>query len=325
MGMMIDGKWDTNADARTLEDGRFIRKDSAFRSRITAEGDGGFKAEAGRYHLYVAYNCPWAHRTLIFRTLKGLEAAISVSIAIPNGRPNGWEFGDDPGATRDAVNGFTYLHQAYAATDPAYTGSVTVPVLWDKRRGVIVNNESAEIVRMLNSAFRGVAGNDDEYYPAALRAEIDRINDAVYRGINNGVYRCGFARTQAAYEEAFDLLFATLDEMEARLARRRYLVGDRPTEADWRLFCTLVRFDVVYNPLFKCNERTIASYPNLSNYLRELYQWPGIAETVVFPHIIRGYYAIRFVNPTGIIPKGPRDPAAALRAPQDRAPKAAAA
>jgi glutathionyl-hydroquinone reductase len=325
MGMLVDGKWDAAANKRNDKDGRFVRKDSAFRNRVTADGSSGFKAEAGRYHLYVAYSCPWAHRTLIFRRLKGLDSAISIAVAVPGDRHEGWAFGDYPGAIPDAANGFTHLHQAYTASEPGYTGSVTVPVLWDKKERVIVNNESAEIIRMLNSAFGAVTRDEHDYYPAALRPEIDRVNDLVYRTVNNGVYRCGFAQSQAAYDEAFDALFATLDEMEARLARQRYLVGNRLTEADWRLFCTLIRFDVVYYAHFKCNARTIASYPNLSNYLRELYQVPGVAETVNFPHIVHGYYSIEGLNPTGIIPRGPRGLHERLLAPHDRGRFAGAA
>lgn len=321
MGMLIDGKWDADATRLTDKEGRFIRKDSAFRDRVSADGSSGFKAEAGRYHLYTAYNCPWAHRTIIFRKLKGLEKVIGLSVAIPNGRPEGWEFGLYPEAIADDAEGFTHLHQAYTASDPHYSGGVTVPVLWDRQEKVIVNNESSEIIRMLNAEFAQFAKTDYDFYPEPLRPEIDRINDTIYRAVNNGVYRCGFAQSQAAYDEAFDLLFATLDEMEALLGRQRYLAGSGPSEADWRFFCTLIRFDVVYYGLFKCNQRSIASYPSLSNYLRDLYQTPGIAETCNLRHILAGYYSIRQANPSGIIAKGPGKERfhANLMAPHDRA------
>ena len=252
--------------------GEFHRTDSHFRDRVTADGSSGFKAEAVRYHLYVAHACPWAHRTLIFLALKKLERAISVAYAIPGLREHGWTFADDPAfpeCTPDTVNGFRYLHHAYTATDPRYTGKVTVPTLWDNRTGRVVNNESSEIIRMFNSEFNDIAGNDADFCPPALRTEIDRMNDLVYANVNNGVYRCGFARSQAAYEAAYDALFQTIDELEARLGRQRYLIGRHITEADWRLFPTLVRFDVGYFPLFKCNKRRIADYPNLSNYMLE--------------------------------------------------------
>lgn len=308
MGILVDGRWsEEELSSETDKTGAFQRSDSRFRDSVTADGSSGFKAEAGRYHLYVAYNCPWAHRTLIFRALKKLEAAITVSCALPGVRDQGWTFDSDrrfPECTPDAVNGFRYLHQAYTASDPHYSGKVTVPTLWDKRTQRIVNNESSEIIRMLNSEFRGVAADDTDFYPVPLRSEIDRINDLVYANVNNGVYRCGFARSQAAYEAAYDALFAALDELEARLSRQRYLVGQQITEADWRLFPTLVRFDVAYFSLFKCNERRIADYPNLSNYMRDLYSVPGIAATVKPRQYIAGYWSIRRLNPTGIIPKG---------------------
>ena len=308
MGMLVDGKW-RNEDpvAETGKAGNFQRVESAFRDRVTADGASGFKAEAGRYHLYVAYTCPWAHRTQIFLVLKKLTGAISVSIAVPGLREEGWTYEDNaafPDCTPDRVNGFRYLHQAYAASNPFYTGKVTVPTLWDKKTGRIVNNESSEIIRMLNSEFAGIGAAPTDYYPAPLRAEIDRVNDTVYANINNGVYRCGFARSQAAYEEAYDALFAAFDDIEARLGRQRYLVGDQITEADWRLFPTLVRFDVAYFSLFKCNRNRIADYPNLLNYMRDLYAVPGIAETVKPRYYVMGYYSIPRVNPTGIIPKG---------------------
>jgi glutathionyl-hydroquinone reductase len=308
MGVLIEGIWRGDELPEEVGGGvEFRRTESRFRDRVTAEGSSGFKAEAGRYHLYVAHACPWAHRALIFLALKKLEMAISVAYAIPGLREHGWTFADDPAfpeCTPDTVNGFRYLHQAYAATDPRYTGKVTVPTLWDNRTGRVVNNESSEIIRMFNSEFNDIAGNDADFYPPALRPEIDRMNDLVYANVNNGVYRCGFARSQAAYEAAYDALFQTIDELETRLGRQRYLVGRQITEADWRLFPTLVRFDVAYFSLFKCNKRRIADYPNLSNYMLELYRIPGIAATVKPRHYVINYWSIKRLNPTGIIPKG---------------------
>src|SRR5713101_4344242 len=296
MGVLIDGTWrDEELPEEMGRTGEFRRADSRFRDRITADGSSGFGAEAGRYHLYVAHGCPWAHRTLIFRALKKLDDAISVAYAVPGLKEQGWTFENNPAfpdCTPDTVNGFQYLHQAYTAADPRYTGKVTVPTLWDKKTKRIVNNESSEIIRMLNSEFKGIASADTDFYPAPLRGEIDRINEQVYTNVNNGVYRCGFARSQAAYEEAYDALFATLDEIEARLGRQRYLVGNHITEADWRLFPTLARFDVAYFSLFKCNRNRIADYPNLLNYMRELYAVPGVAETVKPRYYVMGYYSI---------------------------------
>jgi putative glutathione S-transferase len=308
MGVLIDGKWsDGELPQETGEGGQFRRAESRFRDRVTADGSSGFEAEPGRYHLYVAHGCPWAHRTLIYRALKKLEGLITVAYAIPGLKQHGWTFEANPAfpdCTPDTVNGFRYLHEAYTATDKGYTGKVTVPTLWDKATGRIVNNESSEIIRMLNSAFDGLTGERSDFYPAPLRAEIDRVNERVYHAINNGVYRCGFAKSQAAYEEAYDGLFAALDELEERLAHSRYLVGNQVTEADWRLFPTLVRFDVAYFSLFKCNEKRIADYPNLSNYMRDLYQVPGVAGTVTPRYYVMNYYAIAKLNPSGIIPKG---------------------
>ena len=320
MGVLIDGAWrDGELPQETGTGGEFRRADSRFRDRVTVDGSSGFKAEAGRYHLYVAHGCPWAHRTLIYRSVKKLQGAITVAYAIPGLRQQGWTFDNDPAfpdCTPDTVNGFRHLHQAYTASDPHYTGKVTVPTLWDSKTRRIVNNESSEIIRMLDSEFAGIAGDDTVFYPAPLRAEIDRLNDVIYAAVNNGVYRCGFAKSQAAYEAAYDALFATLDELEARLARQRYLLGGRITEADWRLFPTLVRFDVAYFSLFRCNRQRVADYPNLSNYMRELYQLPGIAETVRARYYVINYWSIARVNPTGIIPKGtPVD----YTAPNDRA------
>jgi putative glutathione S-transferase len=308
MGVLIDGIWrDEELPQETGQSGEFKRVDSSFRDRVTADGSSGFAAEPARYHLYVAHACPWAHRTLIYRALKKLEGVISVAYAIPGLKEQGWTFESNPAfpeCTPDTVNGFRYLHEAYTASNQRYTGKVTVPTLWDKKTGRVVNNESSEIIRMLNSEFKGLAGDDADFYPAPLRAEIDRVNETVYAAINNGVYRCGFARSQAAYEAAYDALFAALDELEARLGRQRYLVGRQITEADWRLFPTLVRFDVAYFSLFKCNRQRIADYPNLLNYMRELYQVPGVAATVRPRHYVINYFSIRKVNPTGIIPKG---------------------
>jgi putative glutathione S-transferase len=320
MGMLVDGQWrDEDPAGEIGKAGNFQRVDSVFRDRITADGSSGFPAEASRYHLYVAYTCPWAHRTQIYLALKKLTGLISVAIAVPGLREQGWTFEDNPAfpdCTPDRVNGFRYLHQAYAASNPHYTGKVTVPTLWDKKTKRIVNNESSEIIRMLNAEFGALGADPTDFYPKHLRAEIDRINAQVYANVNNGVYRCGFARSQAAYDEAYDALFATLDELEARLARQRYLVGNQITEADWRLFPTLVRFDVAYFSLFKCNRNRIADFPNLWNYVRELYAVPGVAETVKPRYYVMGYYSITRVNPTGNIPKGtPVD----FKKPHDRA------
>jgi putative glutathione S-transferase len=324
MGILVDGQWrDETLAEETGKRGEFKRAASRFRGRITADGSSGFPAEAGRYHLYVAWNCPWAHRVLIYRTLKRLENAITVAYAVPGLRENGWTFEarpEFPDCTPDYVNGYHYLYEAYTATNPHYTGKVTVPTLWDKATHQVVNNESSEIIRMLNSDFDGIAGDDTDFYPTALRGEIDQVNDFIYANVNNGVYRCGFAVTQESYDAAYDALFAALDELEARLARQRYLVGNRITEADWRLLPTLLRFDAAYFSLFKCNRNRLADYPNLSNYMRELYQFPGIAATVKPRYYVIGYYSIRKLNPTGIIPKGTP---VSFDAPHDRAQLAA--
>ncbi len=303
MGLLIDGVWHDQWYDTAKSGGRFVRQQSRFRNTVTADGSSGFPAAAGRYHLYVSLACPWAHRTLIFRALKGLEAMIGVSVVDPFMGNQGWSFGGAP----DTVNGAQYLHQVYTKADPQYSGRVTVPVLWDMHQGTIVNNESAEIIRMFNSAFDGVGARVGlDFYPEVLRPEIDRINAFVYDNVNNGVYRCGFATTQEAYEEAFAALFSALDELEARLSRQRYLVGDRLTEADWRLFTTLVRFDPVYVGHFKCNLRRLMDYPHLWNYLLELYQVSGVAETVNLTHIKRHYYESHTsINPTRVVPKGP--------------------
>ena len=317
MGLLVDGVW--QQDGARTKDGHFIRPATQFRNWVTPDGSpglsaqgsfagsGGYKAEPGRYHLYVAYSCPWAHRTIIFRKLKGLENVVSLSAVSPDMLKDGWTFNVDEGSTGDAINGKSKLSEIYVLADPRYTGRVSVPVLWDKERKTIVNNESSEIIRMLNSAFDAFTNVHTDYYPPALRAEIDRINDLVYPNINNGVYRAGFATAQAAYELAFRGVFDTLDEIEQTLSRQRYLVGNAITEADWRLFCTLIRFDAVYYSHFKCNWRHIYEYPNLSNYVRDLYQQPGVAETVNLQQIKRHYYGSqRQVNPTGIVPVGPQ-------------------
>lgn len=312
MSLLIEGKTqDGWLDAERRE-GEFMRHESQFRHWITPDGtpgtsgEGGFKAESGRYHLYVSYACPWAHRTLIFRKLKGLEQAVTVSVVHPYMGPEGWEFADYPGATPDQVNSLHSLHQLYTLAQPQYSGIVTVPLLWDKQRQAIVNNESSEIIRMLNSAFDGIGAAAGDYYPAALRSEIDAINQVVYDNVNNGVYRAGFASSQSAYECAYDRLFATLDELEQRLGQADFLVGDCITEADWRLFTTLVRFDAVYYSHFKCNRQRLVDYPRLWAHTRRLYQVPGIAETVNMDHIKRHYYTSHeAINPNRIIPKGP--------------------
>jgi putative glutathione S-transferase len=310
--MLIEGRWSPEADTRQAG-GRFLRTASQFRDWITHDGspgapsgNGGFKAEPGRYHLYVSLACPWASRTLIFRKLKGLEDAISISIVDPLMLENGWTFSRNPGCIPDTVNGTRYLWEIYRRAKQDYTGRVTVPVLWDKKRSTIVSNESSEIIRMLNSAFDQAGASGPDFYPADLKAEIDQVNRRVFDTVNNGVYRAGFATTQAAYDEAFGQLFDTLDWIDSRLSRQRYLVGDRLTEADWRLFTTLVRFDAAYHGLFKCNRRKLIEYANLWPYARDLYQIPGVAETVNLDHIRWHYYSShRQQNPTGIVAGGP--------------------
>jgi putative glutathione S-transferase len=303
MGYLLDGAWHDGWYDTAKTGGEFVRTETVFRDRITADGSSGPRAEAGRYHLYVSLACPWAHRTLIFRMLKRLKDAIFVSVVEPVMSEQGWAFSD---AFPDRVNGFSYLHQVYNRARSRYSGRVTMPVLWDRQRETIVNNESSEIIRMLNSEFGAVVPSGHDYYPPALRARIDGINAIVYDNVNNGVYRCGFAGTQEAYEAAAKRLFDVLDMLEKRLSTARYLVDDTLTEADWRLFTTLVRFDAVYHGHFKCNLRRIEDYPNLSNYLRELYQVPGIAETVSFDHIKRHYYmSHEHINPSRIVPIGP--------------------
>jgi putative glutathione S-transferase len=312
MGLLQDGKWVDKWYDTKSSGGRYVRKDSAFRNWVTADGAAGptgidgFKAEAGRYHLYVSLACPWAHRTLIFRALKGLEDMIDVSVVNWFMGKDGWTFAPGDGATPDHLYGSDFLYQIYTKADATFSGRVTVPILWDKAQGTIVSDESAEIIRMLNSAFDGVGAKPGDYYPEPLRAEIDAINTRIYDTVNNGVYKAGFATTQDAYEEAFVPLFDTLDWLEERLSTRRYLMGDTQTEADWRLFTTLVRFDPVYVGHFKCNLRRIADYRNLSGYVRDLYQQPGVAETVDLPYIKKHYYGSHTtVNPTSVVPMGP--------------------
>jgi len=311
MGLLVEGRWQDQW-YESSKDGAFQREQAQRRHWITADGrpgpsgEGGFKAEAGRYHLYVSLACPWAHRTLIVRKLKGLESLIDVSVVSWLMRENGWTFDTRTGSTGDPLDNHSFLYQRYLADTPDYTGRVTVPVLWDKKLKRIVSNESSEIIRMFNSAFDELTGNRLDLYPASLRTEIDRLNDRIYPSVNNGVYRAGFATSQGAYEEAFDEVFAELDALETLLGEKRYLAGEYLTEADVRLFTTLIRFDAVYHGHFKCNLRQIADFPNLSNWLREMYQWQGVAGTVDFVHIKHHYYGSHStINPTGVVPKGP--------------------
>ena len=312
MGLLVDGQWQDKWYDTEASGGRFVREDAGFRNWVTADGSagptgvGGFKAEANRYHLYVSLACPWAHRTTIYRKLKGLEDMISLSVVHPFMGDKGWTFAEGAGVIADPIVNANYLYEVYVAAKPNYTGRVTVPILWDKKTNTIVSNESSEIIRMLNSAFDEVGATDVNFLPKALLAEIDTINEFVYSAVNNGVYKAGFATTEAAYKEAVVMLFDALDTLEVRLADQRYLLGDTITEADWRLFTTLVRFDAVYVGHFKCNIRRIVDYPNLWGYLRDLYQVPGIAETVSIEHIKAHYYTSHAnINPTRIIPVGP--------------------
>ncbi|WP_324831170.1 glutathione S-transferase family protein [Pseudomonas saxonica] len=321
MGLLIDGRWHDQW-YESSKDGAFQREQAQRRNWVTPDGSpgptgtGGFAAQEGRYHLYVSLACPWAHRTLITRQLKGLESLIDVSVVSWLMLENGWTFDKAFGSSGDKLDDFSFLHQRYTRDTPDYTGRVTVPVLWDTQQQCIVSNESADIIRMFNTAFDGLTGNTLDLYPSSLRGEIDRWNERIYPALNNGVYRAGFATSQSAYELAFDDVFRELDDLEAHLQDNRYLAGQHFTEADIRLFTTLIRFDAVYYSHFKCNERRIADYPHLSNWLRELYQWPGIAATVDFAHIKGHYYAShRMINPTGIIPK---EPAQNFAEPHDR-------
>lgn len=313
MGFLRDGEWHSDWYDTTSTGGRFERKPTAFHNWITPDGapgptgTGGFPAASGRYHLYVSNACPWAHRTLIFRALKGLDPHITVDTVHPLMGDDGWTFDTDfPGTTGDRLKARRFLREVYVDADPTASGRVTVPILWDKQRDTIVSNESAEIIRMFNSAFDGITGNRLDFWPEDLRAEIEEVNARIYPGLNNGVYRAGFATEQSAYVEAATEVFDTLDWLEARLATNRYLMGPRLTEADWRLVTTLFRFDPVYHGHFKCNRRRLADYPNLWAYARELYQMPGVARTVDFPQITTHYYAShKTINPTGIVPIGP--------------------
>ncbi|HFR3573786.1 TPA: glutathione S-transferase family protein [Streptococcus suis] len=312
MGLLQDGKWvDQWYDTKSTG-GKFVRSVTQFRNWITPDGqagptgEGGFKAESGRYHLYISLACPWASRTLIMRKLKGLEDHISLSVVHPLMLENGWTFEDGPGVIKDTLFNSDYLYQVYLKADPHYSGRVTVPVLWDKETNTIVSNESAEIMRMFNSAFNDITGNYDDYYPANLQAEIDAMNDFIYPNINNGVYKAGFSTSQAVYEKEVKNLFAALDKLEEHLADKNYLVGNQLTEADIRLFTTLVRFDPVYFGHFKCNIKSLVDYPNLWNYTKHLYNHAGIAETVDLDHIKQHYYGShKTINPTGIVPVGP--------------------
>ena len=313
LGKLVDGSWQKRSVGGGDSSGRFVRSTTSFRNWITPDGapgpsgEGGFPAEAGRYHLYVSYACPWAHRTLIFRKLKGLEDLISVSVVHPDMLDDGLTFETDfPGATGDDLYGSTYLREIYLKADPNVSGSVTVPILWDRKRQTIVSNESSEIIRMFNSAFDGLTGNGLDLWPEELRDKIEEVNTRIYDTLNNGVYRSGFARSQQAYDEAVGELFETLDWLEDRLSRNRYLLGDRITEADWRLVVTLFRFDPVYHTHFKCNRNFIREMPALWAYARELYQWPDVAETVHFDHIVRHYhYSHETINPHRIVPINP--------------------
>lgn len=312
MGKLVDGVWRNEWYDTKATGGRFKRQEVQFRNWITADGTAGpsgtagFKAEAGRYHLYVSHACPWAHRTMIFRALKELEDMISISVVHWYMAENGWTFAEGAGVVPDTVNGAGFAYQLYTKAQPDYSGRVTVPILWDKKTGTIVSNESSEIIRMFNAAFDGIGAAVGDYYPAPLRAEIDALNTRIYSTVNNGVYKAGFATSQAAYEEAVLPLFETLDWLEGILSRQRYLTGADITEADWRLFTTLVRFDPVYVGHFKCNIRRIMDYPNLSGYLRDLFQQPGIAETVHMDHIKNHYYASHdTINPSRVVPLGP--------------------
>ena len=313
MGQLVNGEWHTGWYDTSKTGGKFQRSTSKFRNWVTADGspgpsgEGGFKAESGRYHLYVSYACPWAHRTLIFRALKGLSDHIGVSVVHPDMLDDGWTFARDfPGATGDRLHGGAFLRDVYTRANSEVSGRVTVPVLWDKAQNTIVSNESAEIIRMFNSAFDGLTGNDADYWPEDLREAIEPVNARIYDTVNNGVYKSGFATTQEAYDEAVTALFDTLGWLEDRLSANRYLMGDRVTEADWRLLPTLLRFDAVYHGHFKCNRRRIVDYPNLRGYTRELYQWPGVAETVHMDHITRHYhYSHETINPHRIVPIGP--------------------
>lgn len=312
MGLLVDGKWQDKWYDTDSNDGKFKREDAQLRNWVTKDGSAGptgktgFKAEKDRYHLYVSLACPWAHRTLIFRQLKNLTDYISVSVVSPDMLENGWEFNTSNHSSGDSLFDYDFLHQVYTRHQHDYSGRVTVPVLWDKQQNCIVSNESADIIRMLNTAFNHLTGNTDDYCPADIQPQIDQINELVYNNINNGVYRCGFATSQQAYEEAYSQLFTALEQVETILSKNRYLTGNLLTEADWRLFTTLIRFDAVYHGHFKCNKQRLEDYPNLAGFTRELYQWPGVANTVDFYHIKRHYYfSHTMINPSQVVPVGP--------------------
>jgi len=312
MGLLVNGTWHDQWYDTKKTGGEFKREDAQLRNWVTVDGSAapsgqaGFKAESGRYHLYVSLACPWAHRTLIFRKLKKLEDHVSVSVVSYDMFSEGWAFDTATGSSGDALFSSEYMHQIYTRNKADYTGRVTVPVLWDKKQNCIVSNESSEIIRMMNSAFNEITGDDTDYYPQELHEQIHKVNDLVYDNINNGVYRCGFATTQSAYESAYHQLFGALDHTESILSESRYLTGERITEADWRLFTTLIRFDAVYHGHFKCNRQRIEDYPNIKEFVRELYQWPGVKETVDFEHIKGHYYRSHTtINPTQIVPVGP--------------------
>lgn len=313
MGLLIDGKWHDQWYDTGTTGGAFKRTEAKYRNWITADGSAGisggdgFKAESGRYHLYVSLACPWAHRTLIFRQLKSLQDHISISVVHPDMLGEGWTFEtDEHGATGDTLFGLSHAHQVYTRANPGFTGRVTVPILWDKQRNTIVSNESSEIIRMMNSAFNALTGNTDDYWPREMREPIEAINARIYSTLNNGVYKSGFATTQAAYDAAIEPLFDTLDWLDDLLSQHRYLLGNKVTEADWRLFTTLARFDSVYHLHFKCNRKRLIDYPSLWAYTRELFQWPGVAETVGMQHIVRHYhYSHDSINPHRIIPINP--------------------
>ena len=312
MGLLVDGVWHDKWYDTDSNEGKFQREVAQLRNWVTADGSAGetgsagFKAESGRYHLYVSLACPWAHRTLIFRKLKQLEEHISVSVVSPDMLEHGWTFDENNHSTGDNLFGFDFMHQVYTKNSPTYSGRVTVPVLWDKEQNKIVSNESSEIIRMFNSAFNELTGNTLDFYPDELRDKIDAVNAFVYDNINNGVYKTGFATSQDAYKQAYEALFVALDEVESMLSNSRYLVGDTITEADWRLFTTLIRFDAVYFGHFKCNKKQLEQYANIAGYIRDLYQQPGVAETVDFYHIKRHYYfSHTMINPTQVVPTGP--------------------
>lgn len=312
MGLLVEGKWHDQWYDTKSSGGRFIRQESQFRNWITPDGsagpsgEAGFKAEPNRYHLYVALACPWANRALIMRNLKGLEEIISLSVVNPLMAENGWTFEQEEGVIADPVTNAKYLYEVYTQVDPTYSGRVTVPVLYDLKQNKIVNNESSEIMRMLNTAFDQIGAKEGDYYPKEWRSEIDEVNELVYHSVNNGVYKAGFATEQEVYQEEVVKLFTALDTLEKILEKNRYLVGEVLTEADWRLFTTLIRFDSVYHGHFKCNIKRLTEYTNLWRYTRELYNWPGISETVNFDHIKNHYYrSHKNINPTGIVPLGP--------------------